>query len=135
MDLTSRLRSIVRGEAGHAKPGGLRELTYEPDNGCYRATVDLDRVGAMLGGRPVMTPFGQCLVIDRRYEADRFHGDIRIDECELHDSEGLRLLDPLLEFTGGDGSSECGLGRTIFLDLETTGLSGGAGTIAFLVGC
>ena len=27
------------------------------------------------------------------------------------------------------------LGQTVFLDLETTGLSGGAGTVAFLVGC
>ena len=129
MDLTSRLRSIVRGT------GGIRELTYEPDNGGYRATIDLERVGELLGGRPVSTPFGQCLVIDRRYEADRFHGDIRIDECELHDTEGLRLLDPMLEFAGSDVSGSPSLGRTIFLDLETTGLSGGAGTIAFLVGC
>jgi len=129
MDLASRLRAIVRGH------GGLRELTYEPDNGGYRATIDLERVGEMLGGRPVSTPFGQCLVIDRRYEADRLHGDVRIDECELHDTEGLRLLDPMLEFAGSDVSGSPSLGRTIFLDLETTGLSGGAGTIAFLVGC
>ena len=158
MDLTSRLRSIVRGGgAGDRRAGSsaaakasadrrslgagwsdpakpIRELTYEPDTGGYRATVDLERVGAMLGGRPVSTPFGQCLVIDRRYEADRFHGDIRIEECEIRDTEGLRLLDPLLEFSGTDASGSR-LGRTIFLDLETTGLSGGAGTIAFLVGC
>ena len=148
MDLTSRLRSIVRGNGhggtNHVSPagtpgsldhGGLRELTYEPDNGSYRATIDLERVGEMLGGQPVSTAFGQCLVIDRRYEADRFHGEIRIDDCELSDTEGLRLLDPLLEFAGADASGHPVLGRTIFLDLETTGLSGGAGTIAFLVGC
>src|SRR5687768_3004209 len=128
MDLTSRLRSIVRGggtgdrSAGSsaaakasadrrslgegwsdpAKP--IRELTYEPDNGGYRATIDLERVGEMLGGRPLSTPFGQCLVVDRRYEADRFHGDIRIEDCEIHDTDGLRLLDPLLEFPGTDVS-------------------------------
>jgi hypothetical protein len=136
MDLTSRLRSIVRGAERRggafdpAKP--LRELTYEPDNGGYRATIDLDRVGEILGGRPVSTPFGQCLAIDRRYEAGRLHGDVRMDDCELHDTDGLRVLDPMLEFTGGASGP---LGRTIFLDLETTGLSGGAGTIAFLVGC
>jgi tetratricopeptide (TPR) repeat protein len=39
----------------------------------------------------------------------------------------LRLLDPSL--------AEGPLGRTIYIDLETTGLSGGAGTVAFLVGC
>jgi uncharacterized protein YprB with RNaseH-like and TPR domain len=32
-------------------------------------------------------------------------------------------------------SGEGTLAKTIFLDLETTGLSGGAGTVAFLVGC
>ena len=28
-----------------------------------------------------------------------------------------------------------GLGDILFVDLETTGLAGGAGTFAFLVGC
>lgn len=125
MDLTSRLRAIVNPST---RP---RELTYEPDNGGYQATLDLDRIGAILGGRPVATPFGQCLVIDRRYEADRHHGDIRIEHCEMHDGGGLRLLDPELDLVPANPAQS----RTIFLDLETTGLSGGAGTIAFLVGC
>jgi hypothetical protein len=136
VDLTSRLRSIVRD--GRACPerdaqgrAERRELIYEPDNGGYQATLDLDRVGAMLGGRPVSTPFGQCIVIDRRYESDRHHGDIRIEHCELQDGDGLRLLDPELDVVPVNPAQS----RTIFLDLETTGLSGGAGTIAFLVGC
>ncbi len=134
MDLTSRLRSIVRPStrpSGARSGQGPRELTYEPDNGGYQATLDLDRIGAILGGRPVSTPFGQCLVIDRRYEGDRHHGDIRIDHCEVHEGDGLRLLDPELDVVPADPAQS----RTIFLDLETTGLSGGAGTIAFLVGC
>jgi uncharacterized protein YprB with RNaseH-like and TPR domain len=125
VDFTSRLRAVVAG--GPAKP--LRELTYEPDDG-YRngAALDLDRVAESLGGRRVSTRFGECLVIDRRYESDRWHGGIRIGDCELADLEGLRLLDPKLA---------CGMEqpRTVFIDLETTGLSGGAGTLAFLVGC
>ncbi len=128
MDLTSRLRSIVR----EARVEGRRDLIYEPDNGGYQATLDLDRIGEMLGGRPVSTEFGRCLAIDRRYEADRHHGDIRIEHCELQEADGLRLLDPSLELASRPNLSGP---RTIFLDLETTGLSGGAGTIAFLVGC
>jgi hypothetical protein len=121
MDLTSRLRAIVQ-------RGPIRELTYEPDTGGYEAVMDVARVGAILGGRPEDTAFGKCLVIDRRYEADRFHGTIRVGDCEVADCEGLGILDPTLP----------GLrpfSRTIFIDLETTGLSGGAGTVAFLVGC
>jgi len=156
MDLSSRLRAIVKGGAPRPavvpERGGLRELTYEPDIGGYAATLDLSRVAAMLGGRVADTSFGQCLVIDRRYEADRFHGTIRVGDCDLDDCSPLAILDPsLYPFVSssigqaGPGQSDDGglmspgpmrtLNRTVFIDLETTGLSGGAGTLAFLVGC
>jgi uncharacterized protein YprB with RNaseH-like and TPR domain len=124
MDLTSRLRSIVRPADQPA-----RELTYEPDTGRYEASIDIDRVADVLGGRIVTNQYGRALVIDRRYESDRFHGQLRIGECEVRDGDGLRLLDPALP--SADGTAD----RTLFIDLETTGLSGGAGTVAFLVGC
>ncbi len=124
MDLTSRLRSIVRPAGAPA-----RELTYEPDTGRYEATIDVDRVADVLGGRVVTNSFGRALVVDRRYESDRYHGALRIGDCELRDDRSLRLLDPNLAVP-----DDCGT-RTLFVDLETTGLSGGAGTVAFLVGC
>ncbi|MDP9324020.1 MAG: hypothetical protein M3P13_10335, partial [Acidobacteriota bacterium] len=92
MDLSSRLRAIVQG--GPPKP--VRELTYEPDTGGYEASMDLSRVGTILGGYPADTPFGQCLIVDRRYEADRFHGGIRIGECDVDDVASLAILDPSL---------------------------------------
>ncbi len=129
MDLSSKLRAIVR-----AAP--KRELTYEPDTGRFEGSVDLDRVAEILGGRPVATGFGNCLAIDRRYESSRWHGEVQIGSCDLDDGNGLQLLDPKLSFreaqASADGSSPR---RTVFIDLETTGLSGGAGTVAFLVGC
>ena len=63
MDLTSRLRSIVR-PAGQA----VRELTYEPDTGRYEASIDMDRVADVLGGRIVNNAYGRALVIERRQE-------------------------------------------------------------------
>ena len=78
---TSRLRSIVgRRQA--------RELTYEPDTGRYEATIDIDRVADVLGGHVVSNAFGRALVIDRRYESDRYHGTRRIGECELQGEDG-----------------------------------------------
>ncbi len=141
MDLTSRLRTIVRGN----NPQPRRELTYEPDTGSWEAVTDVRRLGEVLGGVPLSTPFGECLAIDRRYEADRFHGDVRIGECELNTRDALTLLDPSLAVRPKPADDEevrlkpdatgwTSL-RTIFIDLETTGLSGGAGTVAFLVGC
>jgi uncharacterized protein len=133
MDLTSRLRAIVR-PAGKAAPQDTtvpaprRELTYEPDDGRrYEATLDLDHVANLLGGRVIETAFGRCLAIDRRYESDRWHGNVRIADVDISALDALRLLDPVLELQDPR--------MPVFIDLETTGLSGGAGTVPFLVGC
>ena len=124
MDLTSRLRSIVR--PPNSPP---RELTYEPDTGRYEGTIDIGRVADVLGGQVVNNRFGRALIVDRRYESDRFHGTRRVGDCHVEDGDTLKLLDPTLPPPDGAGE------RTLFVDLETTGLSGGAGTVAFLVGC
>src|SRR5688572_6614504 len=89
VDLSSRLRAIVRSNP-------RRELTYEPDTGRFEATLDLDRVAAILGGHAITTSFGRCLAIDRRYESDRWHGDVQIGDCDLDDGAALRVLDPSL---------------------------------------
>src|SRR5215207_10875611 len=117
MDLTSRLRSIVR--SGPPRPEPVRELTYEPDDG-YRnaAALDSDYVASALGGRRVTNRFGECLVIDRRYESDRWHGGVQIGDCSIDDLDSLRILDPALDAGVPAGP------KTIFIDLETTGLSG-----------
>src|SRR6478672_4661181 len=109
MDLTSRLRSIVR--PPNAAP---RELTYEPDTGRYETTIDLDRVADVLGGRIVSNAFGRALVIERRYESDRYHGTLKIGDCELQDDNGLRLLDPHLLPPDPADDSPSGAGRTLF---------------------
>jgi uncharacterized protein YprB with RNaseH-like and TPR domain len=133
VDLSSRLRAIVR--SGPSKTP-LRELTYEPETG-YETTIAIERVGDMLGGTVAENAFGQCLVVERRYESDRWHGAIRIGDCDLRSGDGLAVLDPGLEMrgraSGPDAVAEA-LSRAVFIDLETTGLSGGAGTLAFLVG-
>lgn len=123
-DLTSRLREIIRS----APRPAARELTYVPEGG-YEASSDPDRVCDVLGATMRESRSGPCLMIDRRYEADRWHGDVRVEDCAVTDDERLRLLDGTLD------PPSSGSGRVLFLDTETTGLSGGAGTVAFLVGC
>jgi uncharacterized protein len=139
-DLSSRLRAIVRpsrngGDSAASEAAPRRELTYEPDDGRkYEASLDVDRVASALGGRWTTNRFGQCLVIDRRYESDRWHGDVQIGECELDDCGSLAVLDPAFRSHQDSGGPDGGT-RAVFIDLETTGISGGAGTVAFLVGC
>lgn len=135
-DLSSKLRAIIA-----ANPA--RELVTEPDapekRGELPPAPDVTHAAAALGGRPVENRYGAVLTIDRRYEADRWHGAEQIGSCEIEDLEPLRALDArfgaALGPEPGALSPESGALSPLFFDLETTGLNGGAGTVAFLVGC
>jgi hypothetical protein len=125
-DLASRLRQALHSGSGSA---ARRELTYEPDSGGYERPTDIDELCAALTAVPAQTPAGRCLQVNRRYDADRWYGDIQIGNCERTDVSPVEVLcAPGAQASGPSGPP-------VFLDIETTGLSGGAGTVAFLVGC
>lgn len=84
---------------------------------------------------------GPCVVVDRGYPASHRHGHHRVERFLTALRTSHVVLPWFLDRTGpadgllsepGDTSVEP---RLLFFDLETTGLSGGAGTYAFLVGC
>ena len=96
----ARHRQGRRAEAGPLRQSA-RSARADLRAGHRRVRSDdgFDRVADLLGGHVSRTPtFGQCLVIDRRYEADRWHGAIRIGDCDLAMlGDGLdRSLDPAL---------------------------------------
>lgn len=70
----------------------------------------------------------RVLVVDRTYDPDHLHGHVRVGEA-APPADGCWPQLPVL------GAAAGLTGRVLFLDLETTGLAGGAGTSAFLVGC
>ena len=70
---------------------------------------------------------GCCYIIETRYPLSYLHGG-----CKL--GEGTEINRSLLSILGGEGCEELQADRLLYLDTETTGLSGGAGTVAFLVG-
>ena len=80
-----------------------------------------------LSGAEVFTPLGVHYETERLYERHRRHGSVGIVDLEglSHD-----LLDPISNgaIRGVPPEKWC------FLDTETTGLMGGSGTYAFLVG-
>ncbi len=114
--LTDRIRGIVNPRAGLPGPPGF------PDP----AARDLSVLGgAWQDG---------CFVVERRWEPSARHGREAVGsyaECLEHAASDAAL------FTGGVHAPALSLssGPFVFFDLETTGLSGGAGTHAFLVGC
>jgi uncharacterized protein YprB with RNaseH-like and TPR domain len=125
-DLTSRLREIVRRDgASRAPADSPRELTYVPD---VPGVADRADAGHDASERPAGDDEA-CVVIEERYAAHRSHGRRAIDAYAPVPGAPLHLFDPRL------ASSDDWARRVVFFDIETTGLSGGAGTIAFLAGC
>jgi uncharacterized protein YprB with RNaseH-like and TPR domain len=78
-----------------------------------------------LPGEVVETPHGRHYETERLYERHRRHGSMDISSlAELPED----LLSPLTEAASSPPA------RWAFLDTETTGLAGGSGTYAFLIG-
>jgi uncharacterized protein YprB with RNaseH-like and TPR domain len=85
----------------------------------------------ILGGEWCESRGWKFLVVDRRFAPGYRHGSMCVADC-LPPWPRFELL-----ATGGSDRTRppLAIDRILFLDLETTGLAGGAGTYAFLVGC
>jgi len=113
-DLQRRLRElgVVR---------GVRELATLPP----RRRVAIED---LVAGRFHTTAHGQCFVTEATYPLDHAHGCLPL----------AAFLDVSAEIAAqvaqDGGLAGVDLRRACFLDTETTGLSGGTGTMAFVVG-
>ena len=79
-------------------------------------------------GEPQDTPYGPAFIIETQYPGTHEHGSnplSSLNHCESRSAAEI-AADPSLEGLSLDGF--------VFLDTETTGLAGGAGTVVFLVG-
>jgi uncharacterized protein YprB with RNaseH-like and TPR domain len=82
----------------------------------------------LVGGEVVVTDQGPCVVVDLAYPAGYRHGNVEIAAALIHNPHTVAAIGRDQELARLD------LKRAAFLDVETTGLAGGAGTYAFLVG-
>ena len=81
----------------------------------------------LLGGAIEETEHGRVLLVRRRFALPHHHGGQDLSHARQIASEPLQLLARSdMPPPGGD--------RLLYLDTETTGLAGGTGTYAFLVG-
>ncbi len=119
----SSLADRIRGIVAPSGPKGP-DLPDRLDPSGPPALPALPDLATALGGEWR----GGCFVVDRRWEPSALHGCERIGALaeRLDRAAGEAPL-----FTGGTPARP----PFVFFDLETTGLSGGAGTLAFLVGC
>lgn len=84
-------------------------------------------VAELVGGRERATSHGSLLVARRDYQLQHSHGELLLRTALEASPEVFRLL-------GRRPAGDPAPARLLYLDTETTGLAGGTGTYAFLVG-
>ena len=142
----SSLADRLRGVLGSGPPKGG---PYESNGTSDARSPNEDRRGRLqpahlhsapgadpadvLGGEWRESRGRKFLVVERRYSAGYRHGRVALADC-LPPWPRFELLGSPTRATHFTPSSDVG-DKLLFLDLETTGLAGGAGAYAFLVGC
>lgn len=137
-DVAERLRrlqqlGVRRGRAGLAAP--VNKSAGEEERGregaaalaAPRVAAEGDLAGRV-GAQEVWTPAGSCLVATTRYPLDEARGGWTLGAAlgVSHAAVAACGRDPRL--------ADFDFQRAAFLDTETSGLTGGAGTFAFMVG-
>jgi uncharacterized protein YprB with RNaseH-like and TPR domain len=92
------------------------------------AAVRQPRLEELLQGRRAENPRGEFFVVDQDLPADTLHGDVSLSRFGVLSPSTVAVL------SGEAALGAFDLRRAVFLDTETTGLAGGTGTAAFLVG-
>ncbi|TET48948.1 MAG: hypothetical protein E3J64_10305 [Anaerolineales bacterium] len=113
-DLRKRLRElgVVRGVAQLSAPAGVSKSAIEK----------------LVPGHFHTTTNGQCFVAEEKHPLEHLHGDLPLLSF-------LSLTTEEIVSAGQDPAlADIDRERYCFLDTETTGLSGGTGTMAFVVG-
>lgn len=123
--LALRLRGILKGPVP-SPAWALSELEARPGTAPSSA-VDgaLDRA---LGGEWSDGVAGSCFVVERRFDAEASYGCARVGDLAASVRNGAGHAS--IVANGAPARPPF-----LFFDIETTGLGGGAGTYAFLVGC
>ncbi len=116
LSLKQRLERLV---AAAARRGERR---------AYPAGAPAVPLEELIQGRRVTNDRGEFFLVEDDVHLETLHGDVPLTRCRGLAAGTVALLagDPALE--GFD------LADAVFLDTETTGLAGGTGTAAFLVG-
>jgi uncharacterized protein YprB with RNaseH-like and TPR domain len=144
--IADRLRGVVTSGAGQrvagsgAAPSGAEPLTVtsavrRAPGGAVPGQDPL-AVAEVLGGEWCTSRSQPFLIVDRKYAGGHRHGHVSILDSLPPDTGVWRRLALLAGPTRPLAAPADDVPRRlVFLDLETTGLAGGAGTYAFLVGC
>lgn len=105
----------------------LRRPKQMPSHSAVLTGTPLD-LHDVINGEEIENAHGQCFLVNRKTQASAYHGHRCIRELSTVDMESASLL------ANNPEIAACNFTEGLFLDTETTGLSGGTGTFAFLIG-
>ena len=130
INLADRLREVIAGAVPRVIPipSPSRPSTFRS-----LGPIDGMRVADVLAGQWIESSEGAVVVVDRYYAPDRLHGREKIGEVVNTLEAGAESLAVLARAWPGRQPAPYSP-QLCFLDIETTGLAGGAGTQAFLIG-
>jgi uncharacterized protein YprB with RNaseH-like and TPR domain len=137
INLGDRLRQVISGAVPRVAPpafGGCADEQPAVQPSIRNLALDGLRLADILAGEWIESRDGAVLVVDRFYTPDRRHGRVRVGDIVQTLEGGHDALQVLARAWPGRDPRPY-TGTLCFFDLETTGLAGGAGTQAFLVGC
>jgi len=86
------------------------------------------KIEEVLSGKFISTPFGDSFVRENYFPQDYRCGEVELFQIFQSSAKTISSL------ARDDRLKEIDINKTVFLDTETTGLAGGAGTYIFLVG-
>jgi len=112
-DPSHKLRRLLRGRGAVSMPARHPDATRSPGS-----PVELEEQRGEAG---------RFAARERRFDPVHRHGAWRLEEVDA------AAPDELAEIARDERLASVGLRHAVYLDIETTGLSGGAGTIPFLV--
>ncbi len=122
MDLKSRLEKIAKLKKSIDK---INQSQKEKSIDIVNQEVKIEEV---VSGKFISTPFGDSFIRENYFPRDYRCGEVELFHIFQSSAKTISSL------ARDDRLKEIDISKTVFLDTETTGLAGGAGTYVFLVG-
>jgi len=122
MDLKSRLEKIAQLKKNINK---IAQSQKEESIGIVNQEIKIEEV---VSGKFISTPFGDSFIRENYFPQDYRCGEVELFQIFQSSAKTISSL------ARDDRLKKIDINKTVFLDTETTGLAGGAGTYIFLVG-
>ena len=122
MDLKERLEKIAQLQKR------IEKITQAQKEKSVKVVEEALKIEDVISGKFISTPFGPSFVRENYFPQDYRYGEVELFQIF---QSSARIISNLAR---DDKLKEIDINKTVFLDTETTGLAGGAGTYIFLIG-